>query len=87
MTKQTQKKKVTKRSVKSKADARTLNQGQGPDFQTQDPTVSKKNKALKEQPSTTLDDSNEQDFPSKEREEIPYVGDNPDETERQSPKL
>jgi hypothetical protein len=80
MGKQKEKKIKAKRAGKSSADHRTLNQGQSPDFQTQDEEALKKNEALSE------DEGEEKELPSKEREEIPYVGDNPDEIRRESPK-
>jgi hypothetical protein len=75
--------KTAKRTNKSKADHRTLNQGQGPDFQTQDDEGLKNNEAISEEDNT----EQERELPSKEREEIPYVGDNPDEIRKESPKL
>jgi hypothetical protein len=80
MGKQKEKKIKAKRTNKSSADHRTLNQGQSPEFQTQDEEALKKNEALSE-------DEESGELPSKEKEEIPYVGDNPDEIRRESPKL
>lgn len=92
----------------------SLHQGQGPEFQTQDPTMRKQNEAVKDlnrepagfkqegtQPTQKTGQSerkNEyenpdeaerqrEELPSREREEKPYVGDNPEETRRQSPKM
>jgi hypothetical protein len=93
MGKQNQKDKKVKRTDRTTADSRTLNQGQGPDFQTQDSEVKMKNRAIETEQgedsgnAELLPDNNQGDLPSKEKEEIPYIGDNPDETKRESPKL
>jgi hypothetical protein len=88
----TSEKKKAKRTDKTTADSRTLNQGQGPDFQTQDPEAKKKNKVIENEQgedagNNLVEETAQRELPSKEREEIPYIGDNPDETERESPKL
>lgn len=86
MGKQSQKKNTNvKRTDKSSADNRSVNQGQGPDFQTQDPKVRKRNTAIEEEQDEHTGD--ERELPSKEKEEIPYIGDNPEETKKESPKL
>lgn len=101
-----------------------LHQGQGPEFQTQDPTLRKQNQGVQDanrepagfkqgSPSGEKNKKNEnaeadqkkplgqktdqtedpgesephrEELPSREKEK-PYVGDNPEETKRQAPKM